>query len=308
MPIARWLLLLLVVALACPATQSGSTRSRSSDDESEEKEGDADKESSPKDDEDSDDGGKVRISHKTLPDAVVETSSNGRPRKDLNKMRRIICEGHEDAPKIFYHVIVSTHWHYYWLCSDNQTHRVSTKTGAQSLRKWIKGFQREAGVMSRDCPQGSSKKHLTGTHESGIHAIAFCDGRITLTYPDGEKKTIRFSSQASETPDATGGDDGDSRSPEPTPPSVGRCPPCPAAKARPCPECPPPPACPPPKECPVCDCRNKELAAGQKGFKQGIDKACAKICQLIYQKCRSINPNTALCYQVSEFCAASCGK
>jgi hypothetical protein len=39
-----------------------------------------------------------------------------------------------------------------------------------------------------------------------------------------------------------------------------------------------------------------------------VEKACRKICQDIYNKCRSINPQTAMCYQLSEYCATTCGK
>jgi hypothetical protein len=37
-----------------------------------------------------------------------------------------------------------------------------------------------------------------------------------------------------------------------------------------------------------------------------VDKACKRICDLVYKRCRSINPNTALCYQLSEYCAVEC--
>ena len=49
-------------------------------------------------------------------------------------------------------------------------------------------------------------------------------------------------------------------------------------------------------------------AAGEKGFWQGVTKACRRICTLVYKKCRSIDPKTAMCYRVSEYCAETCAK
>ena len=50
------------------------------------------------------------------------------------------------------------------------------------------------------------------------------------------------------------------------------------------------------------------MNAGKAGFKQGIDKACKRICDMIYKKCRSVDPKTAMCYTLSEYCATECAK
>jgi len=66
--------------------------------------------------------------------------------------------------------------------------------------------------------------------------------------------------------------------------------------------------CPKPAPCPTINCENAARTAFEQGEKKGKQHACQGICQVVYHKCREINPNTALCYQVSEFCAETCGK
>jgi len=48
--------------------------------------------------------------------------------------------------------------------------------------------------------------------------------------------------------------------------------------------------------------------AGKMGFDQGVAKACARICKMIYDECRRLNPKTAMCHMLSEFCASRCSK
>ncbi len=319
------LALLLGGLAGCPAHQSGSLKEgASSEDEQDEatprskkRHREADPESE-KDGAETADGQGVRLKHESLREAVQEESPDGRPRRHVEKLREALCEGREREPKIFYHIVVSTHWHYYWICSDPRPHKASSPWGAKQLRVWLEGFERQARIMARDCPPGSAKHLLKGTHDSGILSNGFCDGRIVLSYPDGDERTVRFAEATSavsmpspEPPGAVG------RPPPPPDPGSRLCPPCagcPPSRCRPpppcpaCAACPPPRTCPAPPPCPACDCSKPALAAGQKAFRQGVDKACKRVCDLIYKKCRSINPNTALCYQVSEYCAVECPK
>ena len=316
---ASWHLLpvLALLAVGCPAHESASGGRRGSgDDEGSSDDGDKDKDKD-KDRNDSDRGtddgdeneSAVKVRHKELPDAIRENSDGGRARHDARKLRQALCEGYQDQPKIFYHLIVSTHWHYYWICSDDRPHRVSSRKGKKSLETWLRGFKKQATVQSQDC-SGGARKALTGNHESGIQAVAYCDGRIVLSFPDGGQTQTNFRSQA-RVSDTTP-DDG-STSPPPTDDGTvtAHCPPCPTpstVRGR-CPDCPVCAACPPPKACPPpppCNCQPAALDAGKKAFRQGVDRACKRICDLIYKKCRSINPNTALCYQLSEYCATEC--
>jgi hypothetical protein len=299
----RWLSLLLPLLLVgCPAHLSKRNR-RSSvvDDLDEEEDGEEED-----DEEDEDDGdAKVRIRYKRLPDAVIQSSTTGRARKNIRKLRRLVCEGREDDRVIFYKLKVSRHWHYFWLCSETKGRRASSKVGAKRVQKWLRGFKRQASSLSAGCNNGSRKPVLRGTHESGIRATAHCDGQIILRFPDGGQGVRSFSSSGGGGGGGSysgggGENSGDCACPKcPTCPQVGRsCPDCPTP--RPCPRC------PPPKQCPKLDCSKQKLEAGRKGFGQGVRKACSRICKLIYGKCRKINPNTALCHQVSEYCAVTC--
>jgi hypothetical protein len=325
--------LLLACLAGCPAHQSGSFKEGASSEEDEEetaprsrkrhketdrdRETDRERETETKTTETADGEG-VRLKHEVLREAVQEESLDGRPRRNVEKLREALCEGQQSEPKVFYHIVVSSHWHYYWICSDPRPHKASSTSGAKNLRGWLEGFQRQARIMARDCPPGSGRHLLKGTHESGILINGFCDGRIVLSYPDGDERTVRFA-DGSPAGEASGAPvPSPVRRPPPAPDPGGRaCPPCgacPSTRCRSaahcpaCPACPPPRACPAPPPCPACDCSKPALAAGQKGFRQGVEKACKRICDMLYKKCRSIDPNTALCYQVSEYCAAECPK
>jgi hypothetical protein len=311
--------------IGCIAHESGSRRG---DDDSSDDSGDKGGGDSSSDDGDT---ASVKIRHKELPDAIRENSDGGRPRHDPVKLRQALCEGYQDQPKIFYHLTVSTHWHYYWICSEERPYRVSTKRGSKNLESWLRGFKKQASVQSQDC-SGSHSKALNGNHESGIQAVAHCDGRIVLSFPDGGQTQTKYRTQAGRNPepDEPGGartdpvDDGTTTAHCPPCPACPRgrecpvcesCPPqrvCPTRRACPQPPpCPPPPACPPPRVCPPpppCNCQPAAVEAGKKAFRQGVDRACKRICDMVYKKCRSINPNTALCYQVTEYCAVECPK
>ena len=310
---STWLLSALVVALASGcATGSSVTKGDDEEGESSGSEGSGESSSS---EEEAGSGSKISIPYKNVPDAIIEnTIAAKQSHRNVNNARKALCENHESDDVIFYHLTISKHWHYYWLCSENKAHRVSTKTGQKRLNKWIADFKRQAGVQSRECTAGDSqRKCLTGTHDSGIQGVAYCDGRVVLTFPDGDRRTMSFDSQAragSVAADNPPGDDGGDTSTATCPP----CPTCPAVRGARCPDCPPPTPCPPPRACPacpacpVCNCKPKEVEAGKAGFTQGVKKACARICQMIYNKCRSLNPNTSLCYQVSDYCANECSK
>jgi hypothetical protein len=295
------LLLLLLVVGGCPATQSGSTRD---DDEGGEK-GESGSEGGAADDEE--DTTKVHIPYKKVPNAIIENSTGKGPRRDVARTREQLCEGRDTEDKIFYQVIFSKNWYYYWLCSEPKARRASTKSGAKGLNGWINGFKRQAAIHARACEAGSANKCFAGSHESGIQSSAYCDGRVVLAFPDGDTKLLRFKTPASGGSEGKvdGGDEGDT--------STATCPPCPtcpSVRGR-CADCPAPTPCPPPRACPVCaacDCRAKEADAGKKGFAQGVKKACARICNLIYNKCRSINPGTAMCHMLAEYCSTDCSK
>ena len=252
----------------------------------------------------------VLVNLQRLPDAVVETSTSGVPRNNVINLRRIYCEERAGDPVIFFQLVVSTHWHYYWICSDRRPHRASTPEGASRLRKWLVGFRMQASTESAGCSSGRHSPILQGTHESGTRAVAYCDGKLVLNFPDGGHSNKTFNSMVRgggyQQPASSGG----------TCPS---CPPqrrCPTAGARKCPDCPPcppqrvcPPCrCPKPPPCPKLDCTKQQLAAGRKGFGQGVRKACKRICTKIYKFCRKLNPKTSLCYQTSEYCAKNCAK
>jgi hypothetical protein len=50
------------------------------------------------------------------------------------------------------------------------------------------------------------------------------------------------------------------------------------------------------------------IEAARKGFYQGVGKACARICRMTYEKCRSIDPKTAMCHMLQEYCTKNCTK
>ena len=259
----------------------------------------------------------VLVNLQRLPDAVVETSTSGVPRNSVSRLRRIYCEERSGDPVIFFQFVVSTHWHYYWICSDMRPHRASTPVGASRLRKWLGGFRIQASNESAGC---SSRRHtpiLQGTHESGTRAVAYCDGQLVLHFPDGGRSNKTFQARAG------GGGYRAQPTPQPSSGTCPQCPRCPSAGSGRCPQCPqcrvcqrckvcpPPRRCPPPRVCPKCpppNCTKQVLAAGRKGFGQGVRKACKRICRKIYNKCRSINPKTAMCHMLQEYCANNCAK
>lgn len=257
----------------------------------------------------------VLVNLQRLPDAVVETSTSGVPRTNVARLRRIYCEERSGDPVIFFQLVVSTHWHYYWICSDRRPHRASTPEGVSRLRKWLIGFRLQASNESAGCSSARHTPILQGKHESGTRAVAYCDGQLVLHFPDGGRSNKIFQARVG----------GGSYRPSPgayTPSSGGTCPACPAQRQCPapgsmqCPQCPrckicPQCRCPKPPPCPKCpppNCTKQVLAAGRKGFGQGVRKACKRICRKIYGKCRSINPKTAMCHMLQEYCAANCAK
>jgi len=265
------------------------------------------------DDKDSgEDDAAVAVSYQQLPDAVVERSDSGIPRENPENLRRALCEGRDGEPVIFYRLVVATHWHYYWLCSETQARRASSSRGARHIRRWLKGFKRQATTMSAGCNMG--RPVLRGTHESGVRATAYCDGRIVLLFPDGGKTTKSFSSQGYN----TGG------APVPAPAGTAQsCPPCPTcpqsgvgspgdcSPPRPCPVCPTCASCPVCQACPPpkpCDCRSEVVKMGKKFWLNGVKQACARYCALIYGECRRINPKTAMCSMLQEHCEKNCSK
>lgn len=293
------------------------------------------------------------IQEERLADAAVERNRTGRVRRDVAALRERLCEGHEDDPVIFYQLVVSRHWHYYWVCSSTRVKRAATRRGVRILESWLRKVKKRAGRESAECEPGNADKMFRERHESGIVVHAYCDGVMIVRYPDRSKITITYRGGGGGGTGRTGGNYPSvgpvqrSRTPvqpprrvTPTgpgvavsPPTTTRCPTCPPQRACPpqrgcppqrscppqrvCPRCPPRricPRCPPPKPCPRCPAPNtKETCKvfGEKAFWHGVKSACQRICTSIYKKCRSINPKTAMCYQLSEYCATLrgvCGK
>jgi len=247
----------------------------------------------------------VQIPFQRLPDAVVEHNNSGVPRNDPMRLHRIFCQDRGADQVIYYQLIVSRHWHYLWLCSSSKPSRISSRWGASRLKRWLRGFKNQAVSNSAGCASPTHTVTLRGSHESGIRAVAYCDGQIILTFPDGGRSVMAF--QGSTATVSGGGGYGGAA-------PAASCPPCrcPRAGSRKCPpaRCPAqrPCRCPPQRKCPPKNCSREIMAAGQKGFKQGVAKACRGVCQAIYKKCRSINPKTAMCHMISEHCAEKCGK
>ena len=247
----------------------------------------------------------VQIPYPRLPDAVVEHSSSGVPRNDPAHLRSIFCQARGADQIIFYHLVVSRHWHYLWLCSEQRPRRISSTWGANRLKRWLRTFKNQAISNSAGCGSPTQVVILRGSHESGIRAVAHCDGQIGLTFPGGGRSSLAFQGST-----AVVSPGGGYRQPAPSQGSCPVCRPCRTTSRQQCPacRCPPQRRCPPQKECPPKDCRQEIMAAGQKGFKQGVVKACRGVCQEIYNKCRSIDPKTAMCHMISEHCAEKCGK
>ena len=250
-------------------------------------------------------GRPVLIEARRVPGAVVERNRSGRPSHDVRELRSSLCEDSADEPVIFYQLIVSEQWHYYWLCSESGPQRVATPKGNRLLLAWVQDLERRAASKARDCGSGSRARMFEDIHDSGTRARAYCDGRIVLRFLDGGTKVRAFTAAARPRPPRSDADRGRLVCPRCPPCSEVRqaCPDCPAPRP-----CPPPRQCPPAKKCPACDCSEQARKAGEKGFWQGVSKACKRICTLIYKKCRSIDSKTAMCYQLSEYCAETCAK
>jgi hypothetical protein len=261
-------------------------------------------------------------------DAVVEANSSGRPRTDLAELRDTACQGRRDQPVIFYQMVVSKYWHYYWLCSELNPRRASTRKGGQSLRRFVGALNRRAQTESASCSSDARQRLFSKKHESGIRANVYCDGKIVLTYPDGGRserqyQRQRVASTARQRPSC------------PSCPSVPPCQPC-RASTRECPacarcpapkrcaaprvcpparRCPParvcPPAkrcpkakpCPPQKACAKADCRKY----GKVAFGQGVRKACSAFCPKMYKRCRKVmGKQSAICHQMEGYCEKKC--
>lgn len=236
---------------------------------------------------------------------MVENSRTGKARSDIPGLRDTFCDGRVGERVIFYQLIVSRHWHYYWLCSSTKAKRAATRTGARKLASWLRRVKRRAQVESGDCERGATRRIFSQQHESGVQVKAYCDGVLILRYPDRGKTTISF--RGGETYAPSGGNTTSGGA------SCPRCPTCTTSSGRTCPPrepCPVCPRCPAQRQCPRCAAPNtKETCKtyGEKAFWMGVGQACKRICTAIYKQCRKINPKTAMCYQLSEYCAGMKG-
>ena len=235
----------------------------------------------------------VLIDARRLRDAVVERHRRARLRSDEEELRESLCEGREEDPVIFLQLVIARRWHYYWLCSSPRAERAATETGRLALRRWVGRIRQRAVEQAADCRPESETQMFRKSHVSGVRAIAYCGGRIVLRFFDGSRKSLSYGVQRS----AGGSNVAGAQCP------ICRCGP---TDGRPT-SCPRPKRCPK-QVCPTCDCSKKERAAGEQGFWQGVGKACKRICRLTYERCREINPNTALCHQVREYCNQTCAK
>lgn len=249
-------------------------------------------------------------------DAVVESNRTGRPRTDIEELREMLCEGRGAEPIIFYQLIVSRHWHYYWLCSSRIPLRAATTKGTQQLAKWLDRMDHQAKLQSAECVTKNQRSLFSMRHESGIRATAQCNGRIILRFPDGEKKTRFFVSNVEEGKSPPKDAVDEETVSQQQCPACPLCPTCPRAEgcplSPPCPvqqECPLCPKCLPQKDCPKMqsspdlDCRS----FGQAAFAQGVRKACDFFCPQMYKKCRkTMGQQSAICHQLTEFCSQTC--
>ena len=284
------------------------------------------------------------IRAKKLPSAIVDF---GRQRHSPAELRRELCEEDDDEEVVFYQLVMSRHWHFYWLCSDDQPRRAASRKGDLLLRDWLDDVKQRAIEESGRCKNQSKRRLFSDVHRSGTKAVAMCDGTIILAFVDGGRRTSRFpmhrmTQTTGSVPDPRPSnlDVRDRRS---YPAPMQKCPPCPAARCprcpvvrntcapcSPCPKCPTPspcpkppvvrcprPECPPPRcpsrpcpkvICPECPKSNTPAACrtyGQKTFDKGVKQTCQRLCTAIYRKCRAMHgKQTALCYKLSEHCAA----
>jgi hypothetical protein len=229
----------------------------------------------------------VLIDAKRLPDAVVQRVTLKELEEpnpaDIAQMRDTVCDG-EAVEMIFYQLVVSRDWHYYWLCSESESVRAMTRRGEKKLSQWLSQLETKAQQKLADCAAGSSKRILSEQHESGIIAHVYCDNVLMLAFPDGGEQSLKLGKTSVTQRLKPREQPGPAPTTQATKPGKCECPPCPKATV-----------------CPTVakSCR----AYGEKAFWLGVRKACNKICPSIYNKCRKANPKGSLCHQLSEYCA-----
>ncbi len=238
-----------------------------------------------------------------LPEAEVERSRRGRPRTDLEKLRETFCDGRVGAKVIFYQLVVSNEWHYYWLCSTRKVKRAVTPKGARLFRAWLARITRRARRDALECSPGSTRRLFSVRHRSGTRARAYCDGLLMLRYPDGGKHSFPFRRGSRGGATAAGGTQNC--------PVCKTCPTvagqtCPVCKTCPtcqtCKRCPAPKPCPPQKVCLAPNTKATCKVYGEKAFWLGVGQACKRICPAIYKWCHKKFPNTALCNMARDYC------
>ncbi len=124
-----------------------------------------------------------------LPDAVVEHRGGRAPLRDVGRLWRRLCAGHEDEPILFYELVVSRLWSYGWVCSEVRPRRWTNGAGAARLTHWLRWLQAEAARRARSCSAPRRVPVLAASHESGIRAVALCSQELVLSYPDGSLET-----------------------------------------------------------------------------------------------------------------------
>lgn len=229
----------------------------------------------------------VLIDARRLPEAVVHRVGLGNlevPKAaDIDEMREALCGGLEDRV-IFYQLVISRHWHYYWLCSQDEPVRAMTPQGDQMLRIWLLQVQRRTlGDLPR-CARGSTNRIFSQQHASGVTARAYCDGVVILLFPDGGEKTFEaHRGPLSATARTQARDPRGPTNPEPARPTATTPPGAPACA----------------RDNTVAACRE----FGERAFWQGVGQACAKICPALFTKCRALAPGSDICHKLSEHCA-----
>jgi hypothetical protein len=228
----------------------------------------------------------VLIDARRLPEAVVQRVGlrNLQPPApaDIDEMREALCGGLEDR-LIFYQLVVSRHWHYYWLCSQDDAVRAMTPDGDRMLRAWLVHMQRRTLKLQRRCPASSTRRMFSERHASGTTGRAYCDGVVMLFFPDGGEKSFEaHRGPLTATVRQPGSPRREPKLPGPPPGTA------PAAGRQSCAE---------PNTTAAC----REF--GQKAFWQGVQRACSRICPAIFRRCRKLAPGNALCHQLSEHCA-----
>ncbi|MFH1131446.1 MAG: hypothetical protein V1754_08930 [Pseudomonadota bacterium] len=237
--------------------------------------------------------GGMLIDADILPKAVVEVSRTGKARADIEDLRNTLCSGHRNEPVVFYQLVVGRRWHYYWLCSGTGALRAATASGNRELKGWVEQIKNRASNESAGCSRDSRGRLFEIQHRSGIRAEAYCEGRLELYFPDGERMARRFKSQARQSQE----NKTNARSKKQNNRGV-RCPPCPAQGS--------------------CSKRERRGSGvkgddvdcreyGQAAFTQGVRKACTMFCPRMYKKCRStMGRQSAICHQLTEYCEEKC--